>query len=127
MSFDGFAFLFEIPQNRRFLFSFFKRPAMMADLIQFRFFFDGNAGQDEILRSPLGSLNKVGHALHMQPVTDPQIRYSHVMQFFIRLKGVFQNMVQSDRVKAVLKELDYTNVSIPQSMYIFKQAGFGRN
>ena len=42
----------------------------MADLIQFRFFFDGNAGQDEILRSPLGSLNKVGHALHMQPVTD---------------------------------------------------------
>ena len=97
----------------------------MADLIQFRFFFDGNAGQDEILRSPLGSLNKVGHALHMQPVTDPQIRYSHVMQFFIRLKGVFQNMVQSDRVKAVLKELDYKNVSIPQSMYIFKQAGFG--
>ena len=31
-------------------------------------------------------------------------------------------MVQSDRVKAVLKELEYKTVSIPQSMYIFKQA-----
>ena len=37
---------------------------------QLRFFFDGNASQEEIQRSPLGSLNKVGHALHMHPVMD---------------------------------------------------------
>ena len=35
-------------------------------------------------------------------------------------------MVQSERVKSVLKELNYQTVSIPQSMFIFKQARFDK-
>ena len=49
--------------------------------IQFRFFFDGNASQEEIKRSPLGSLNKVGHALHMQPVRDSLERHLNSLKF----------------------------------------------
>ena len=36
----------------------------------FRFFFDENAAKMGVEHTPLQSLNKVGHALHMQPVTD---------------------------------------------------------
>ena len=51
-------------------------------------------------------MNKVGHALHMTP-------------------GPFHDIVTSVKSKEVLKALNYKTVSVPQSMYIFKQAKIG--
>lgn len=56
--------------------------------------------------SNLKSLNKVGHALHMDD-------------------GIFKDIVTCSRSKRVLAQLNMQQVSVPQSMYIFKQAKFG--
>jgi len=73
-----------------------------------RFFFDPNAYDKDgnLIDEPYKTLNKVGHALHMEP-------------------GPFQDIVTCDRTKKLLKALGYDQVSIPQSMYIFKQANVG--
>ena len=47
------------------------------------------------ISEPYKTLNKVGHALHMEP-------------------GPFQDIVTSDRTKKLLKALGYDQVSIPQ-------------
>lgn len=73
-----------------------------------RFFFDEPAvSKDKTLKYPVFQcLNKVGHALHMTP-------------------GVFQDIVTSERSKKILNKLGISQASVPQSMYIFKQAKFG--
>ena len=58
-----------------------------------RFFFDPLAyhANEQLIDEPFKCLNKVGHALHMQP-------------------GPFHDIVTSAKSKAVLKALDYTTV-----------------
>ena len=48
----------------------------------------------------------MGHAIHMEP-------------------GPFQKMVKGDLSRKILRNLGIDQVSVPQSMYIFKQAKFG--
>mmetsp|Transcript_35273 Transcript_35273/g.77212 ORF Transcript_35273/g.77212 Transcript_35273/m.77212 type:complete len:319 (-) Transcript_35273:421-1377(-) len=74
------------------------------------FFLEAKAAEEDgSLKSgveKLEALNKVGHGLH---VVDP----------------VFRDYAQSVKVKALVKELGYQDPVLPQSMYIFKQAGIG--
>ena len=51
--------------------------------------------QSYLFSEPYKTLNKVGHALHMEP-------------------GPFQDIVTCDRTKKLLKALGYNQVSIPQ-------------
>jgi len=73
-----------------------------------RYFFDEPAiTSDKKLKFDcFKSLNKVGHAIHMEP-------------------GPFQKMVKCDLSRKILRTLGIDQVSVPQSMYIFKQAKFG--
>ncbi|CAD7084415.1 unnamed protein product [Hermetia illucens] len=60
----------------------------------------------ELKLDPLNALNKVGHALH----TDIP---------------VFQNITCCDRVREICWQLGYKRPAVPQSMYIYKNAGIG--
>ncbi|KAL3797411.1 hypothetical protein HJC23_010537 [Cyclotella cryptica] len=52
------------------------------------------------------ALNKAGHGMHTSP-------------------GPFRTYTQSSKVVSLLKELGWRDPVVPQSMYIFKQAGIG--
>jgi len=73
-----------------------------------RYFFEEDAlGKDGKLKVPKHlSLNKVGHALHW-------------------LSPAFKEVSFSPRVKAVGRQLGFVSPAVVQSMYIFKQPGFG--
>ena len=55
----------------------------------------------------LTALNKAGHALHTRP------------------HSVFRDYCRDPRVRALLLDLGWRDAVVPQSMYIFKQAGTG--
>ncbi|CAG4942474.1 unnamed protein product [Colias eurytheme] len=73
-----------------------------------RYFFESDAlGENgELKVDPSISLNKVGHALHLQ-------------------HPIFRCYTYSDRVKAVCRELGFKEPAVVQSMYIYKNPGVG--
>ena len=76
--------------------------------IQISFFFEKDAfnEQGELIVPKHESINKIGHCLHMK-------------------NDVFKKVTFSDKVKQLIKQLNYKRPSIPQSMYIFKNSKIG--
>ncbi|KAL7479239.1 hypothetical protein ACHAW6_004979 [Cyclotella cf. meneghiniana] len=68
---------------------------------------DDNGELKEAYRTEkISALNKAGHGMHTSP-------------------GPFRTYTQSDKVASLVKELGWRDPVVPQSMYIFKQAGIG--
>lgn len=66
---------------------------------------DGSLKQ-EYLKDKIGALNKVGHAMHIQP-------------------GPFRDYCLSPKIRDLVLDLGWKHPVVPQSMYIFKQARIG--
>lgn len=67
----------------------------------------GAVDEDGMLTTPKHeAVNKVGHGLHL-------------------VDGPFKSYAQSDKVKALVRELGWVAPVLPQSMYIFKQPRIG--
>lgn len=62
--------------------------------------------KEEFRKNKMAALNKVGHAVHLLP-------------------GVFRDFSTSKDLQKLTRELGWIDPVVPQSMYIFKQAGIG--
>lgn len=60
----------------------------------------------QLLNNKLTALNKAGHGMHTAP-------------------GPFKDYTQSGKIAKLLRELGWVEPTVPQSMYIFKQARIG--